>query len=117
MSDKIENKLMVELMQSLNSADLSFATLCSAVVNLAKLAEKYDGMISGVQKKELVIGSLREYVENDHIPDEEQGAMLMFINKALPAMIDVIIALDKTSFVIKIKENGFWCCSRKKKST
>ena len=110
-----QQKLFDELMTVIRSTELSFGTICTSVVQLAKLAETYTSLISGQEKKAMVIASLKYYVMNDSIHDDEQKALLMFINKALPAMIDVIIALDKTSFVIKMKSNGgFWCCSKKK---
>ena len=105
---KADQGLYKELQNTMHHIDISFSNIMGLVLELTKAAEQKKD-IPGVEKKFVVIQALRMYVLHDSIDNDQQKALLLFIDHTLPHLIDLMITLDKSEFVIKMKKRVLFC--------
>ena len=87
---------------------VSSKNIIDCIISLLKIVDT--AQIKGEDKKVLVINVLKNIVENCVTNDEqEKQLLLMFIERVLPSLIDVIISLDKSEIVIRAEDNVKKC--------
>jgi hypothetical protein len=111
-NDREENPLDMglysQLRDTMHNIDISFSNILGIVFELARAAEKMRD-IPGIEKKFVVINAIRNYIMYDTIRNEEQQALLSFVDHTLPNLIDLMITLDKSQLMIKMKKKCLFC--------
>ena len=105
-SDVID-RIYTSLSELVKGKKLTTENTIQIAVSLMKIVETYPDL-RGSQKKALVLHVLKRFVK-DSLDEEEEQALLMFIDLFLPTVIEALISMDKKEIVIKIKK-GFKVC-------
>ena len=73
--------------------------------------------LSGPDKKELTILIVNKLIEETELSDEDQDAIQAIVTRALPFIVDVVIAASRGQYdfnkVTKCWKSMFPCCFRK----
>lgn len=100
--------LYSQLRDIMHNVDISYSNIIGIVVELSKTAERMRD-VPGLEKKFLVINAIRNYILHDSIDNENQKSLLAFVDHTLPNLIDLMIVLDKSEFMIKMKKKCLFC--------
>ncbi len=93
-----------EVIASFKSVSISNVNdLIGFVAPLMRVAKKYAGL-SGAEKKNIVIGALKKFVDMTNLDDTAKAPILFAIDAVIPAVIDEIFSLKPEDF------KKFLCC-------
>jgi hypothetical protein len=105
-SDLVD-RLYNSLFRIIGDKKVSTTNVILIATNLMQIVEKYPE-IHGAEKKSLVIHVLKRFVQ-DHLDDDEETTVILFIDTFLPSVIDTIVSVDKKQISVKMKK-GFKSC-------
>jgi hypothetical protein len=94
------------LIDILQGRKIGTANILTIVTQLM-IRASHSRMLSGVQKKELVIAVLRNYICNSDIVQDVKDELLIMFEFVIPSLMDLLVSASKSRFVFKIKEQ---CC-------
>jgi len=105
-SDTID-KLYESLARLVGDQKITAQNAVLIATNLMQIVENYPDL-TGEQKKTIVLHVLKKFVR-DTMNDNDEDAVIMFIDLFLPSVIDTIISVDKKKIMVNIKK-GFASC-------
>lgn len=98
------------LYNSIYDKNISSTNIISYVILLMKIISTFPE-IENVNKKKLVIFSLKKFVELNVIDDEEKNMLTSLIDNVLPSIIDTICSIDSKKILINIESKCHSGCS------
>jgi hypothetical protein len=107
----VTEKLYEDLKRIVGDENLSHSNVISILLSLMQVVEHY--VISGVQKKTLVLRALDRLIEDQFDDKQEADKMKLLVQLTLPTVIDTIVSIDKKSLQINVKKGFrklFVCC-------
>ena len=110
---KLIETLTKELTEIVGGDEIDAGNIINITVTVMKLLERNaDLKGNGDQKKQLVILVLEKFISDKLGDSEDAKTIITLVKMFLPKTIDVLIALDKSEFVIKTKKccNKYLCC-------
>lgn len=72
---------------------------------IEKVEELGKGTMTGIEKKLMVISVLKKFISRSSLSDDEREDLMVFIDQALPLIIDAVVYAYNSKFFIKIKNS------------
>lgn len=91
------------LAESIKGRGITSVDVILMTTKAMQLVEKYN-TLSGIQKKNLVLNSLKKIIQTKVKKDDDRDIILDFITIFLPPIIDTIISVDKKEIKIATKK-------------
>jgi len=102
--------LYIELKRIAVRDGIFVKNIMTFVVNAMELVENLD-VLSGPEKKQLVLDLMRKIIEKDkQLELEEKKEISYLIDNILPEVIDTVVAASKNDIMINVKKR---CCKLK----
>jgi len=108
----ITERIYKELKRLIGNENLSHSNVIPILLNLMQVVEHYS-LLSGMQKKTLVLKVLDHLIEDQFDDKQEVDKMKLLVQMTLPTVIDTIISIDKKKLQINTKKGIrklFACC-------
>ena len=100
---QIEDEIYTQLLNIMSgNKDMIFTNLIYIVTELMKFVENFN--LEGVDKKKLIIESIRKFLIVEHMNNPEINIIL---DKVCPELIDILLLVDKRKIIIKRKIRCF----------
>ena len=101
---KSVNEIVTDIVTQISTVS-SFNSLVATVPKIVSILEENFKELVGTEKKELVVTCVKVLVEK-YVPQEEQPLASVFVETALPLLIDEIVTVANSSAFKKLKR----CC-------
>tara|TARA_B110000908_G_C10216087_1_gene432887 strand:+ start:1235 stop:1594 length:360 start_codon:yes stop_codon:yes gene_type:complete len=101
------DQLYDSLVRLIGNNKITTFTVVTITTNMMQVVERYP-KLTGTMKKELVTHVIKRFVY-DNLGGEDEDSLILFIDKFLPSVIDMIVSIDKKESVIDIRK-GFKSC-------
>lgn len=107
------NKLYQQISTMIGDKKVTSASIVSILLSAMQIVEKYKE-ISGEEKKSLVLKVLKMVID-DTVDDQIEATNLkLLVDITLPAVIDMLVSVDKKELQIKMQQGFkkiFSCCT------
>lgn len=109
-SSAIIDKIYDLLVKAIDTYEITASDVILMTTKTMQLVEQITSL-SGIQKKSIVLNTLKKVINNKVKNEQDRDIILDFICLFLPSIIDTLISLDKKEIAIAVKKcRSFFPC-------